>query len=78
MPTYNTLPAFYKHYTTPSEYWAVGVNAVHNKDYHLYIDDHEEYDYPIDGWNYYENPPQAYIDWWISITPPPIEDVLDE
>ena len=56
-------PAFYKQIMEPSEYWAVGLHKVINAKYELLIENHEEYDYPIDGWNYYPTPPKAYLDW---------------
>tara|TARA_R110001632_G_scaffold100129_2_gene207182 strand:- start:684 stop:905 length:222 start_codon:yes stop_codon:yes gene_type:complete len=73
MPT--DKPAFYKQTYEPSEYWAAGRTII-NKNYELFIEDHASYTYPIDGWNYYVTPPQAYLDWVEANTPP--EDDSDE
>jgi len=62
-------PAFYKQYLEPTEFWSVGINKVENTEYILLIENHEQYEYPIDGWYYHATPPQAYIDWWNSIHP---------
>lgn len=59
-----TTPAFYKQQTEPSEFWSVGLHKVENTNYTLLIEDHAEYDYPVDGWTYHATPPQGYIDWW--------------
>ena len=69
-------PAFYKQTMLPSEYWAVGLHKVINTKYELLIENHEEYTYPVDGWNYYATPPQAYLDWVEANTPvdPPISE----
>lgn len=56
--------AFYKQQTEPSEFWSVGLHKVENANYTLLIENHEEYDYPIDGWVYHATPPQEYIDWY--------------
>jgi len=66
-------PAFYKQTMKPEEYWAVGLHKVINSKYELLIEDHAEYDYPVDGWNYYATPPQGYLDWVernIPVDPP--------
>ena len=63
-------PAFYKQILEPSEYWAVGLHSVINKNYELFIEKHEEYNYPVDGWEYHVTPPQAYLDWVKANTPP--------
>ncbi len=59
-----TTPAFYKHTTEPSDYWAVGLHKVTNINYELLIENHEEYDYPVDGWNYHVTPPAAFVKWY--------------
>jgi len=65
MPTkIPTTPAFYKHTTEPSEYWAVGLHKVTNTNYTLLIEDHAEYDYPVDGWEYHVTPPAAFVTWY--------------
>jgi hypothetical protein len=64
-----THPAFYKQTLLPEEYWAVGLHKVINTKYELLIENHEEYDYPVDGWNYYVTPPQGYLDWVEANTP---------
>jgi hypothetical protein len=64
-----TQPAFYKQTIKPEEYWAVGLHKVINSKYELLIEDHKEYDYPVDGWNYYVTPPKAYLDWVEANTP---------
>jgi hypothetical protein len=70
MPTtIPTQPAFYKQYTTPSEYWAVGLYKVVNENYELLIEDHDQYTYPVDGWNYHATPPQGFLDWVAANTP---------
>ncbi len=59
-----TTPAFYKQQTEPSEFWSVGLHKVENTNYTLLIENHTEYDYPVDGWEYHATPPQGFIDWW--------------
>ena len=68
-----TQPAFYKQDITPSEYWSVALHKVLNKHYTLLIEDHATYTYPVDGWNYYVTPPQAFLDWVEANTPDPDE-----
>lgn len=62
-------PAFYKQTMKPSEYWAVGLHKVINENFELLIENHEDYKYPIDGWNYYATPPQDYLEWVERNTP---------
>jgi hypothetical protein len=72
-----TQPAFYKQTLEPEEYWAVGLHKVINTNYELLIEDHASYTYPVDGWNYYATPPQAYLDWVernIPVDPPEPEE----
>ena len=57
-------PAFYKQQTEPSEFWSVGLSKVINENFELLIENHAEYDYPVDGWTYHETPPQGFVDWW--------------
>lgn len=64
-----TQPAFYKQTLKPEEYWAVGLHKVINSKYELLIEDHASYTYPVEGWNYYVTPPQAYLDWVEANTP---------
>jgi len=59
-----TTPAFYKQETEPSEFWSVGLHKVINANYELLIEDHDQYTYPVDGWEYHETPPQGFVDWW--------------
>jgi len=59
-----TSGAFYKQYTEPSEFWSVGLCKVENANYTLLIENHEDYTYPVDGWEYHVTPPQGYVDWW--------------
>ena len=61
-------PAFYKQTLLPEEYWAAGRTVI-NTNYELLIENHDQYTYPIDGWNYYATPPQAYLDWVEANTP---------
>ena len=71
MPTkIPTQPAFYKHTTEPSDYWAVGLHKVTNANYELLIEDHEEYTYPVDGWEYHATPPVAFVTWYEENFPP--------
>ena len=67
--TIPTTPAFYKQDTSPSEFWSVGLHKVTNENYELLIEDHATYTYPVDGWNYFATPPQAYLDWVAANTP---------
>ena len=64
-----TSPAFYKKIADPAEYWAVALTKVITSKYQLLIADHEQYDLPIDGWDYHETPPQSYLDWVAANTP---------
>jgi hypothetical protein len=64
MKEINKKPAFYKQVTKPSEFWSVSVDWVKNKDYQLFIQKSDSYDYPVDGWEYHETPPKGYVDWW--------------
>ena len=67
-------PAFYKQILKPEEDWFVGLYWVKAPDYELDIENHEDYNYPVDGWNYYVTPPQGYLDWVEANAPPePIE-----
>ena len=68
-----TTPAFYKQTTEPSEYWAVGLHKVTNANYELLIEDHEEYTYPVDGWEYHVTPPAAFVTWYEENFPPATE-----
>ena len=36
-----------------------GVNSVISKDYNLQRDKHEEYNYPVDGWYWFETEEEA-------------------
>jgi len=56
-------PAFYKQVFDPEEDWFVAIDWVKTPTYELFIEDHERYEYPYDGWNYKVTPPQAYLDW---------------
>ena len=69
-----TQPAFYKQYTEPSEFWSVGLNKVESTNYTLLIENHAEYTYPVDGWNYYETPPAAFVTWYNENLPPDPEE----
>jgi len=70
MPTtIPTQPAFYKQDTSPAEYWSVALHKVTNENYELLIEDHDQYTYPVDGWNYFATPPQGFLDWVIANTP---------
>lgn len=60
----NKKPAFYKHTLKPSEFWSVAVDYVKNKEYELHIENADSYKYPVDGWEYYEKPPEAYLQWF--------------
>ena len=70
LPNY---PAFYKQQTKPSEFWSVG-RTIKNKDYTLLIEDHEEYTYPVDGWEYHATPPAAFVTWYNENFPPDPEE----
>jgi len=59
-----TTPAFYKHTTNPSDYWAVGLHKVTNANYELLIEDHEQHTYPVDGWEYHVTPPAEFVTWY--------------
>jgi len=69
-----TQPAFYKHTTEPSDYWAVGLHRVTNTSYELFIEDHEEYTYPVDGWEYHATPPAAFVTWYEKNFPVDLEE----
>ena len=64
-----TQPAFYKQELIPIEDWFLGLHWVKAPNYELIIEDHASYTYPVDGWNYYATPPQAYLDWVEANTP---------
>ena len=69
-----TTPAFYKQQTEPSEFWSVGLHKVENEKYTLLIEDHEEYDYPVDGWTYHATPPEDFVRWYNENFPPDPEE----
>ena len=69
-----TTPAFYKHTTKTSDYWAVGLNKVTNANYELLIKNHEEYNYPVDGWEYHATPPAEFVTWYNENFPPEPEE----
>jgi hypothetical protein len=69
-----TQPAFYKQQTKPSEFWSVGLEKVENANYTLLIEDHAEYDYPVDGWEYHVTPPAAFVTWYNENFPPDPEE----
>lgn len=58
-----TTPAFYKKTTNPNEFWSVSTSKVVSKGYILSIDNHFEHEYPMDGWEYHETPPEGFISW---------------
>ena len=59
-----TTPAFYKQVFDPEEHWFTAINWVKAPTYEIFVDNHEDYEFPFDGWEYHETPPQDYIDWW--------------
>lgn len=66
-------PAFYKQQTEPSEFWSVG-RTIENQNYTLLIENHAEYTYPVDGWNYHVTPPAAFVTWYNENLPPDPEE----
>lgn len=43
--------------------WFYAPNFVINQSYELFIELKDTYTYPIDGWNYYDEAPQEYINY---------------
>jgi hypothetical protein len=43
--------------------WLYAPNFVETSEYSLYRELKDEYEYPIDGWQWYDEPPQEYVEW---------------
>lgn len=63
--TSETGAGFYK--LDPGGDWFFASKSVHAPSYTLLIENKDEYTYPVHGWNYFESPPQEYIDWGLSL-----------
>jgi len=48
--------------------YADETKVIFNKDYELSEMTHQDASYPIDGWYWYEEAPQDYIEWYNSIS----------
>ena len=51
---------FYKY---DEEQWFYAPNAVYAPTYTLLRELKDTYDYPVDGWNWYDEAPQEYLLW---------------
>ena len=57
-------PGFYKQYDTDVVY---GPNFVLNKDYELKKEDKDTYQYPVDGWYWFETEEEAYTSFGLEL-----------
>lgn len=53
---------FYK-FDEQQQIWFFGPNKVINKDYTLERELKDTYTYPVDGWNWYDSAPEAYLNY---------------
>lgn len=51
---------FYK-FDAQQQVWFYGPNAVFGPNYTLLKEDHEYYNYPVDGWNWYSQAPETFV-----------------
>jgi len=60
---------FYKEFEDGS--WIWGPNSVQGPhgSWELTRENHADFEYPYEGWTWYDTAPQAYIDWWMSMNP---------
>ena len=52
-----TKAGFYK-WDTENNQWLYAANWVKNKDYELYKEQKDTYDYPVDGWEWKDEEPK--------------------
>ena len=64
-------PGFYKE---TEEGWYYAPNGVYNSDFTLTKDKKDTYTYPMDGWKWYDDEPEGFID----IFNKPEEEVVEE
>lgn len=48
--------------------WEYAPNFVYAPTYTLLREDKDTYDYPVDGWYWYDVAPEAYVTWAKSLT----------
>lgn len=56
----DTTAGFYKQDGTE---WFYAPNFVYNKTFELLKESKDQYNYPVDGWTWYDEAPQGFIDW---------------
>jgi len=66
-------PGFYKE---TEEGWYYAPNAVYNGDYSLLKEQKDTYTYPTDGWSWYADEPEGFID--IFNKPEEEEEIIEE
>ena len=49
-------------YKETEEGWYYAPNAVYNGDYSLLKEQKDTYNYPVDGWKWYDDEPDGFID----------------
>ena len=54
-----TKPGFYKE---TEEGWYYAPNGVYSTDYSLVKDKKDTYPYPVDGWRWYDDEPEGFVD----------------
>jgi hypothetical protein len=52
-------PGFYKE---TEEGWYYAPNAVYNGDYSLLKEQKDTYPFPVDGWRWYDDEPEGFVD----------------
>ena len=63
-------PGFYKE---TEEGWYYAPNGVYSSDFTLTKDKKDTYSYPMDGWNWYDDEPEGFVD----VFNKPEEEVVD-
>lgn len=68
-----TTAGFYKLFEDGG--WVYAPNFVISPTFELFKEQHETYTYPVDGWNWYDEAPAAYVEYIESQQPPspPVE-----
>ena len=56
---------FYK-FDEQQQTWFFGPNKVINTDYTLERELKDTYTYPVDGWNWYDSAPEAYLNYRVA------------
>ncbi len=66
-PTGTDTSGFYR-YFEEDDWWMFGPNSVRGPEgaWEINRENHEDFNYPYEGWTWYDESPQAYIDWWIA------------